>query len=177
MENGCFGEFRLFHRWLRRHEDGRVSRTCAAAVSSSGLLYAVEFELSEVAFLFRFSEAQLQRQKKLESVVSNMHKQLLEASAAKKQQLREQIGSSLAALSSKRDAAAAELTQSLEAARAKKQQLLLSFQEQEKACQVGGADLGFFQVRNLNSAFSNSGNRRRSQRAHQPLRCKAARNG
>ncbi|CDJ44143.1 hypothetical protein, conserved [Eimeria tenella] len=106
----------------------------------------------------RFSEAQLQRQKKLESVVSNMHKQLLEASAAKKQQLREQIGSSLAALSSKRDAAAAELTQSLEAARAKKQQLLLSFQEQEKACQVGGADLGFFQeiedeVKELTSLF------------------------
>lgn len=100
--------------------------------------------MNEEVFVFRFSEAQLQKQKKVESAVSNMHKQLLEAAAAKKQQLQQQIGSSLAALSSKRDAAAAELTQSLEAARAKKQQLLLSFQEQEQACQVGRRGLGIF---------------------------------
>lgn len=89
-----------------------------------------------MGFFKRFSEAQAQKQKRLEGFVSGLHEQLLAHASGKKNQLDEQINNSLSSLKKKRDSAAAELSQSLEVARGKKQALLLSFQEQEKACQV-----------------------------------------
>ncbi|KAL8438330.1 hypothetical protein Efla_007180 [Eimeria flavescens] len=84
---------------------------------------------------YRFSEAQAQKQKKVESFVANLHDQLLALTANKKAQLEQHISTSLSSLQKKRDAAAADLGQSLEGARATKRSLLLSFDDQEKACQ------------------------------------------
>ncbi|XP_026194570.1 uncharacterized protein LOC113147634 [Cyclospora cayetanensis] len=93
----------------------------------------------------RFSEAQAQKQKKVETVLSTMHEQLLQLSAGKKVQLNSRIKELLASLNKRRDNAAEELARCLDSARAKKQSLVHSFQEQEKACQVRSAMHGIIQ--------------------------------
>ncbi|KAL8274011.1 hypothetical protein Esti_002100 [Eimeria stiedai] len=84
----------------------------------------------------RFLEAQAQKQRRVEGFVSHLHEQVVAQATTKKAQLEQQISGTLSSLSKKRDLAAAELGQRLEEARTKKRTLLLSFQEQEKACQV-----------------------------------------